>query len=131
MSGAAIRDEVTAALAEASAEVGDGPLVMTLERETNGDGPTDPWGNGNGNGPDYTPLNAVQASLSVAHVDGTLIQAQDRRFLVQAEVDIKPSHRLHIQGKVYQIVRAEPTAPGGLALMWDVIVRGPVEDSSL
>ena len=131
MSGADIRNEITEALAEASAEVGTGaPLVVTLEVPPAG--PVDPY-DPNGGQPQYHDMNAVQDSISIAHVDGGLIQAQDRRYMVQAldGVSIAPDQKLHVQGKVWQIVRADPTAQGGLALMWDVIVRGPVGDSSL
>ena len=131
MSGADIRNEITDALAEASAEVGTGaPLIVTLEVPP--PGPVDPY-DPNGGQPQYHDLNAVQDSISIAHVDGGLIQAQDRRYMVQAldGVSIAPDQKLHVQGKVWQIVRSEPTAQGGLALMWDVIVRGPVGESSL
>ncbi len=131
MSGFDIRDEVTEALAEASAEVGTGaPLVVTLEVPP--PGPVDPY-DPNGGQTQYFEVNAVQDSISVAHVDGALIQAQDRRYMVQAldGVRIAPDQKLNVQGKVWQIVRAEPTAQGGLALVWDVIVRGPVGDSTL
>lgn len=122
MTAAAIRAEVAAALAEASAAVGDGPLTVTLVRETGG--PATPWDTGAFAVTAETSLRAVVGRYDRRLVDGTLIRADDLRVMVEAgPVEPRTSDNLRIGGADYAVVAVRPTAPGGVALMWELQCR--------
>ena len=122
MTAAAIRAEVAAALAEASAAVGDGPLIVTLVRTAGG--PQTPWDTSAFAATAETPLRAVVGRYQQGIIDGTLIMAGDRRVMVEAgPVEPRTSDKLRIGGEDYAIVAVRPTAPGGVALMYEVQVR--------
>ena len=121
MSGAAIRAEIASALAEASAAVGDGPLTVTLVRQTAG--PANPWAT-TAPATTSTPLRAVIGRYDRALIDGTLIRADDLRVMLEAgPIEPTTADALDIGGVSHAIVAVRPTAPGGLALMWEVQVR--------
>ena len=122
MTAAAIRAEVAAALAEASAAVGDGPLIVTLVRTAGG--PQTPWDTSAFTETAETSLRAVVGRYDRRLVDGTLIMAGDRRVMVEAgPVEPTTADRLRIGGEDYAIVAVRPLAPGGVALMYEVQVR--------
>ena len=120
MSGAEIAGEIAAALAEAGAEVGNGPLVATLTKTPRKTNPGDP-----DPGPpvDYL-LTVVVTEYDLRHVDGTQIQAQDRLVLMDAAgVAPLPGDTLTVGATVYNVFRAMPLDPGGVALMYEVQCR--------
>ncbi len=63
-------------------------------------------------------------TLGLGLVDGTAIRAGDRREMMAAEgATPTPADRLQIGAVTYSIVRAEPYAPGGVALFYDLVLR--------
>lgn len=123
MSGADIAAEVAAALREAGAEVGTGsPLIATLTKTPRRQNPGDP-----DPGPPVNHSVAVLISeYDRRHVDGTQIQAQDRRVLMEAVgigVVPLPGDKLTVGGTVYNVITAMPLDPGGVAIMYEVQCR--------
>lgn len=119
MSGAAIAAEISAALREAAIESGDGELIATLTKVGT---QVNPW-----DAPATLTTHAVAVVVTeydLWHVDGVLIQVQDRRVLVEAVgVVPEPADTLTIGGVVYNVVRCMPLAPGGVAVMYEVQCR--------
>lgn len=76
-------------------------------------------------GPDQLiPVKLLGDTLSLGLVNGTAIQAGDRREMMAAEgTTPTPADRLRIGTTNYAIIRAEPFAPGGVALYYDLILR--------
>ncbi len=119
MSGAEIAAEISAALREAATETGDGELIATLTKKGTQDSPWDDPAT-----PTTHSVAVVVTEYDLRHVDGVLIQAQDRRVLVEAAgVVPKPSDTLTIGGVVYNVIRSMPLDPGGVALMFEVQAR--------
>ncbi|MCA2013515.1 hypothetical protein LCM17_18640 [Cereibacter sphaeroides] len=121
MTGADIAAEIAAALREAGAEVGDGaPLIATLTKTPRPENPGDP-----DPGPPVGYAVAVMVSdYDLQHVDGTQIQAHDRQVLMEAaEVAPLPGDKLTVNGTAYNVIRAMPLEPGGVALMYEVQCR--------
>lgn len=112
----AIADEV----AEALGDVGHNATLLRL-------GGRDP------NSPEYDPVylpgheipvKLLGDTLALGLVNGTAIQANDRREVMAAEgTTPTPADQLRIGGTQYAIIRAEPYAPGGVALFYDLILR--------
>lgn len=106
--------------AEVTEALGDVGYVATLVRLTL-------------TGPDYDrqpgpdqliPVKLLGDTLALGLVNGTTIQAGDRREMMAAEgTTPTPADRLRIGTTNYAIVRAEPFAPGGEALFFDLILR--------
>ena len=113
MSGAAIAAEVTAALAEAAGDTGDGQQAVLIRPSSQ---PQNPWDDPPG-APTETSVWAVAEAYSKNMVDGTLIRAEDRRVMVEA-VSPAPTtaDRLRLGAVEYEIVRVDPEAPAGVAL---------------
>lgn len=76
-------------------------------------------------GPDLLiPVKLLGDTLSLGLVNGTTIQASDRREMMAAEGTAPmPADSLRIGTTSYPIIRAEPFAPGGVALYYDLILR--------
>lgn len=107
--------------AEVAAELGDVGHVGTLIRPGV---PTGPEWNPTP-GPDQRiPVKLLGDALALGLVTGTTIQAGDRREMMAAEgTTPTPADRMEIGGTTYAIIRAEPYAPGGEALFYDLILR--------
>jgi hypothetical protein len=121
VTGEDIAAEVAAALREAGAEVGNGaPLIATLTRTPRRENPGDP----DPGPPVAYPVAVVISEYDLRHVDGTQIQAQDRRVLMEAAgVAPMPGDKLTVNGTAYNVIRAMPLDPGGVALMYEVQAR--------
>lgn len=74
--------------------------------------------------PVEVPVKLLGDSLALGLINGSTILAGDRREMMAAEgTTPTPADKLRIGGIVYAIVRAEPYAPGGVALFYDLILR--------
>ncbi|MDQ7776288.1 MAG: hypothetical protein Q4615_10545 [Paracoccus aminovorans] len=70
------------------------------------------------------PVNLLGDTIALGLVNGSAIQAGDRREMMAAEgTTPTPADRLQIGAVTFSIVRAEPYAPGGVALFFDLILR--------
>lgn len=76
-------------------------------------------------GPDQRiPVNLLGDTIALGLVSGSTIQAGDRREMMAAEgATPTPADRIQIGAVTYAIIRAEPYAPGGVALFFDLILR--------
>ena len=116
MSGASIAAEVTAAIREASAATGAGPLNGTLVRPAAQ--PANPWDTPAG-APLSIPVSCLVEMYDARQIDGTLIRVEDRRVMVAAEgTEPTVADRLVVGGVSYAIVSVKPEAPGGVALYY-------------
>lgn len=122
MSGELIRNEVAQALAEASSEVGAGPLVVMLRQRDAA--PATPWSATEPTDLQF-PLRAVRSSYDRRLVDGVMVQAEDIRLVVEAVPGVrpKPTDTVAIDGEVYSVITARPVSPGSVALMWELQCR--------
>ena len=113
MSGADIAAEVTAALAEAAGDTGDGQQAVLIRP---GAPQINPWDDPPGE-PTTQAVWAIAEAYRQDMIDGTLIRAEDRRVMVEA-VSPAPTtaDRLSIGGVEYGIVAVQPEAPAGVAL---------------
>ncbi len=113
MSGADIAAEVSAALAEAAGDTGDGQQAVLIRPGTP---QINPWDDPPGE-PTETPVWAVAGAYSKNMFDGTLIRAEDRRVMVES-VSPAPTtaDKLKLGTVEYEIVRVDPEAPAGVAL---------------
>ncbi|MCZ0964307.1 hypothetical protein [Paracoccus benzoatiresistens] len=83
--------------------------------------------------PEYDPMFLPDQEISVkllgdtmvlGLINGSTILAGDRREMMAAEgTTPTPADRLRIDGTEYAIVRAEPYAPSGVVLYFDLILR--------
>lgn len=111
----------TRTAAEIAAALGDVGHAGTLIRRGAPTGPSyDPTP-----GPDErVPVKLLGDTLALGLIDGTAIQAGDRREMMAAEgTTPTPADRMEIGATTYAIVRAEPFAPGGVAVYFDLILR--------
>ena len=113
MSGTQIAAEVTAALAEAAGDTGDGQQAVLIRPASP---PVNPWDDP-ASAPTEHPVWAIAQAYSKDMVDGTLIRAEDRRVMVEA-VSPAPTtaDKLRLGAVEYEIVRVDPEAPAGVAL---------------
>lgn len=120
--GSDIAAEIAAALAEASAAVGDGPLVVTILR------------NGQRSGPDNAPfigpdleyqVNALVGSYSAAERKDGLIEDTDIKLKISAGQGVEPTRadRVRISGNEYSVRNVVPLNPGGEALMYTLNLK--------
>lgn len=112
----AIADEVAEAL-------GDVGHSATLLRKGGRDPESPEWE------PEYLPDQEIPVRLlgdtvSLGLINGSTIQASDRREVMAAEgTTPTPADRMRIGSTEYAIMRAEPYAPGGVPLFFDLILR--------
>jgi hypothetical protein len=120
MSGPSIAAEVDAALASLAPELGSGAFSITLVR---GGTQTNPWDTP-GAGETFALTGNVQM-YSAREIDGTVIQAHDRKVMVSA-LGEKPTtaDKLRINGEDYAIVAVDEVAPQGFALYYVIQARG-------
>lgn len=70
------------------------------------------------------PVRLLGDTMALGLIDGSAIQAGDRREMMAAEgTTPTPADRLRIGATEYAIIRAEPFAPGGVPLFFDLILR--------
>lgn len=70
------------------------------------------------------PVHLLGDTMALGLINGSTIQAGDRREMMAAEgTTPTPADRLRIGGTEYAIIRAEPYAPGGVPLFFDLILR--------
>lgn len=114
-------EDWTGIAAEVAAALGDTGHTGTLIRPGTPTGPE--WDQTPG--PDQRiPVKLLGDTLALGLVNGTAIQAGDRREMMATEgTTPTPSDRLQIGTTTYAIIRAEPYAPGGVALFFDLILR--------
>lgn len=76
-------------------------------------------------GPDIEiPVKLLGDTLGLGLIDGATIQASDRREMMAAEgTTPTPADKLRIGATTYAIIRAEPYAPGGEPVYFDLILR--------
>lgn len=74
--------------------------------------------------PNELPVRLLGDMIALGLIDGSTIQAGDRREMMAAEgTTPTPADRLRIGSTEYAITRAEPFAPGGVPLFFDLILR--------
>lgn len=69
-----------------------------------------------------TSVIALQSRFDAKEIDGTLIQASDKLYLVAGGADISLAKRL-IDGADYEVVRVETVKPGPVVVLYKVQVR--------
>ena len=72
------------------------------------------------------PCTLAEMEYETSEIDGTLILANDSRYLVSAiGLTVAPSAdaQIVVQGQAMEIVRAKPLAPAGVVVMWTVQAR--------
>ena len=119
MSGAQIAGEVHAALGSLAAELGSGAFSITLVRPAER---ANPWGAAGAENT-FELVGNVQM-YAKSEIDGTLIQAGDRKVMVSASGE-RPlaSDNLRIDDKTHQIVSVDELSPQGVALYYTVQAR--------
>ena len=72
------------------------------------------------------PCTVAMVNYSIKDIDGTLIQASDRRLLVAPDVKEAPQTGdvFVVNGVELTVIRSTPTAPAGKVVLYDVQVRG-------
>jgi hypothetical protein len=120
--GSDIAAEVSAAIAEAGAATGDGPLFATISRPGIADETTYP----------VTPAAATTHTCTVVLTEysdrdrnGTNIRVGDIKALIapDAESDPRNGDSLIVGGKTYKMVNVMAVKPGGIVLLWEVQCR--------
>lgn len=122
MSGESIAAEISAALAEVALDVGNGSFAVTLIRPP--EQPDTPWDTGNYGEPEEIELPAIVTMFPQRLIDGTLIQAFDRKVMIAAQ-GTKPTtaDTLMIGDETYRILNVMETGPSGVALFYQVQAR--------
>ena len=70
------------------------------------------------------PVKLLGDMIALGLIDGSTITASDRREMMAAEGTVPtPADKLRIGSTVYAIARADPYAPGGVPLFFDLILR--------
>jgi len=121
MSGAQIAGEVARAISEAVSEVGEAGFGATLI--VAGAPPLNPW-DAPGPPPTEYPLTALVLEYPRSMIDGTIIQAEDRRVMIAA-TGPRPTTAdgLRVGGVTYRIVGVRDIAPGGAPLYYELHCR--------
>jgi hypothetical protein len=123
MSGSEIAAEVSLAIAEAGAEIGDGtPLSGTILRTTGADESTYPPTPGTTQ--EYT-CKMILTDYSARDRDGTNITDRDVKAMIAADAETAPQNgdRLRVSGRTYSFVNVMPYQPGGTVLFYNAQVR--------
>ena len=120
MTAASIIADVKAALREAGADTGNGPLVASLQPLVIGGNPWDA---------PVTPPAAVEVVVILDmfkrhEIDGARILSGDVKLLMEAgEVIPKPGDGITVSSASYRIEAVMPLSPGGVALMYECQIR--------
>lgn len=109
---------IAADVAAALAEVG---FTATLSRP------------GTPTGPEYDPtpgvptmhtVKVMQDTIRLGLIDGAAVRAGDKLLIVASEgVTPTPADRITLGGVSMAVVRVEPLAPGGVDLLYEVLLR--------
>lgn len=114
-------EDWAAIAAEVAGAIGDVGYTATLLRRGAPTGPE--WEPVPGPDTRHT-VKLLGDTIALGLIGGTAINAGDRRELMAAEtIAPTPADRMQIGSTVYAIIRAEPYAPGGAALFYDLILR--------
>lgn len=119
----AIAAEVDAALKSVGSTDAGFTAVLTQTSVAGGDA----WDPGSGTETTVnTDVTIVVSEYALSEIDGTTIQAGDRKVLMTATagVEPRPSDVLTISGKAYTVINAMPLAPAGIVVMYEVQARG-------
>lgn len=126
---AALAQEISDALAEASSAVGAGVLQAFVIRR------------GDRTGPEYAPTygpdvafacNAGISSSTRRHEAQTLIQQGDKSIMLSAlSVTPTPADRVQVGGMIYEIANVMSQEFGGQPYLYDVLVTGGKPDSTV
>jgi len=120
MSGAQIAAEVAAALREAGAATGNGPLVAVLQPAMTGGNPWD----APGTTPDPVNVVVIVDRYASREIDGARILSGDKRVLMEAGVAVpKPGDGLTVSGVAHRIESVDPLSPAGVAVMYECQAR--------
>lgn len=130
MSGASIAAEIAAALGEAGAATGTGPLLCTIRRApAEPDEPQNPWDEpaDPANEPTLYQVTGIEDVSDVRDMSGTLIGVQKRTLTIDATgvVPLKSdtiavgvaTAAIVADTAFEEILEVETVAPGGVALM--------------
>ena len=109
---------VASGVAEALGEVG---FAAILQRPNTG--PATPWDATAVVAGAQVAVTIMQDTYSLAHIDGALIRADDRRILMASDVVPTVADRLIIGSETLAIINVTPTAPGGVAVLFEVQAR--------
>lgn len=120
MTGASIIADVKAALREAGADTGNGPLVASLQPSVIGG---TPWGL-----PVVPPATVdvvvIVDTFKRAEIDGARILSGDKKVMMEpGEVVPKMGDLLTIEGRDHRIEMVWPLAPAGVDLLYTVQAR--------
>lgn len=118
----AIAAEVDAALKSVGSTDAGFTAVLSQTTVTGGN----PWDPGSGSSTTVnTDVTVVVSEYALSEIDGTTIQAGDRKVLMTATAGVapKPSNVLTISGTAYTVINAMPLAPAGIAVMYEVQAR--------
>lgn len=120
--GADLAAEIAAAVREAGAAVGNGPLIGQLLRRAPADTSVYPVAPG---AETALPVAMVLTAYSDRDRDGTTIRAGDVKVMIEAgAVEPSTSDRLTVGGRTYSIEAVKAIQPGGVVLYWEVQARG-------
>jgi hypothetical protein len=93
---------------------------MTLRRTaTTG---SDPWNPGSGATTDYDTIGASM-SYALRHVDGSMVQRNDKRILLYSEEAPALTDTLVFGGVTHTIINVQPLSPGGVTVYYEVQAR--------
>lgn len=127
MTGALIAAEVAAALAEAGAATGNGPMIGSLKKRAGNpsDPPQNPFAVATPpSTPEPAPVTIIVDSYALRHIDGVMIHASDRKVTMAATGPVPaPGDTLEIGGLDYAIMSVRTESPGGVALMYECQCR--------
>jgi hypothetical protein len=111
---------IAAEVSEALASVG---FTATLRKTTETAGPNE-WTPGVPVVTD-TAVTILSGNFRLDQIDGTLIQATDRLITMEARTVVpSPGDSLLIGGKDHEVIMVRPLDPGGVAVLYEVQVRG-------
>lgn len=120
--GSDIAAEVAAALGEATAATGDGPLIVTISRKGAQSGPA--------NNPTYGPpvlhsVNALIGKFSTGEITGGLVDATDIKLTVAAGQGVTPTNAdtVVIKGNPHAVKNVTPYNPAGETLYFNLQVK--------
>lgn len=120
MSGAEIALEVAAALAEAGADVGNGPLVASLQPIATGGNPWDTPGDS----ADPVEVVIIIDQFKRHEIDGQRILSGDKKLLIEAgQIVPAVGDLITVSGQEHKVENVWPLSPGGVDLMYTVQAR--------
>ena len=120
MTASSIIADVQAALREAGAETGNGPLVASLQPAVIG---STPWATP-GTPPAPVDVVVIVDTFKRHEIDGSRILSGDKKIMVEPGV-IAPrvGDILTVSGKAHRLEQVWPLAPAGEALLYTVQAR--------